>query len=67
MREAVIISTARANIATELVEDVVMGCAVQQGSSGGNTARRPADHGPGHDDGPPVLVRPDGDRDRALF
>ena len=59
----------RAGIDAAEVEDVVVGCAMQQGSTGGNVARQgllraglPGDR-VRHDDRPAVLVRPDGDRD----
>ena len=59
----------RAGIAPAEIEDVVVGCAMQQGSTGGNVARQGLLRAgfpvtvSGHVDRPPVLLRPDGDRD----
>jgi hypothetical protein len=54
------------------IEDVVMGCAMQQGTTGGNIARKAAPsrrasgHGRGHHDRPAVRVGPAGDRARRV-
>ena len=61
-------AVARAGIDPAEIDDVVMGAALQQGSTGNNIARqaalarRPAQHRLGHDARPPVRVGPDGHR-----
>jgi acetyl-CoA acetyltransferase len=65
IREAV----KRAGIEPGEVEDVVMGAALQQGSTGrqhrptGGPACRAADHGRRPEHGPAMRLRPHGDRD----
>ena len=61
----------RAGIEGGEIDDVLWGSALQQGTQAGNLARqvvlarRTANYGFGHDDGSPVLIRPDVDRNRC--
>ena len=68
IREAV----SRAGSSPAEVEDVIMGCGAAAGHARASTsrasallARGPAGHDRRHERRPPVLVRPDGDRDRG--
>ena len=61
----------RAGVDPAEIEDVVLGAALQQGSSGYNIARQASDprriagHGRRHDGRPAMRLGADGDRDRG--
>ncbi|MFK4644771.1 acetyl-CoA acetyltransferase [Bradyrhizobium ottawaense] len=66
-------AVARAKVDPKEIEDVVMGAALQQGSTGGNiarqgaAARRPSRHRRRHHDRPAMRLGPAGDRARRAL